>query len=161
SALPHFSDGSRDDLIQRRAIEAFLAHWADPANNPASGAYDGRMVPGDGACLWAWDARPFPAFPARGDVWGDAGNWRRGHWLNGRPGAALLPDVVADICARTEAEVDVAGLSGVVSGYRFDGPVPARRALEPLAAVHGVDAVERDGVIAFEMQDKPAVALDP
>ncbi len=27
SALPHFSDGSRDDLVQRAAIEAFHAHW--------------------------------------------------------------------------------------------------------------------------------------
>jgi hypothetical protein len=30
------------------------------------------------------DARPYPAFPARTDVWSDAGSWRLGHWLNGR-----------------------------------------------------------------------------
>src|SRR5262249_18078066 len=56
SALPHFSDGSRDDLIQRAAIEAFHAHWADADNNPASGFYDGRMIPDDGIVLWTWDA---------------------------------------------------------------------------------------------------------
>jgi hypothetical protein len=72
SALPHFSDGSRDDLIQRRTIEAFLAHWADDANNPLSETPGvGRMVPADGAAAWAWDARPYPAFPARDDVWSD------------------------------------------------------------------------------------------
>ena len=39
---------------------------------------------------WAWDARPFPAFPLDQDVWRDGGNWRLGHWLNGRlDGAAV------------------------------------------------------------------------
>ncbi len=51
SALPHFSSGSRDDLIQRRAIEAFQLHWLDPSKNPASPVYDGRMLPEDGVAL--------------------------------------------------------------------------------------------------------------
>ena len=106
--MPHFSDGSRDDLIQRRAIEAFQLHWLDPSNNPASVVYDGRMLPEDGVALWAWDARPFPAFPARGDAWGDADNWRLGHWLNGRVGLALLSDVTAADTKRTAAQDDCA-----------------------------------------------------
>jgi hypothetical protein len=161
SALPHFSDGSRDDLIQRRAIEAFLAHWTADASNPASTVYDGRMVDDDAVALWAWDARPYPAFPARGDVWGDAANWRLGHWLNGRVAAALLPDVVADICAKAGAGVDVDGVSGIVSGYGFEGPLSARRALEPLTTVHGVDVVEADGVLAFRTQTATPIPLDP
>jgi hypothetical protein len=160
SALPHFSDGSRDDVIQRRAIEAFHAHWADETNNPASGAYAGRMVPADGIGLWAWDARPYPVFPARDDVWGDAENWRLGHWLNGRVGLALLADVVADVCQRTGVECDAGGLTGVVSGYRFDGPVNARSVLEPLMAAYGVDATERDGTIVFRMRGTNAVSVD-
>ena len=160
SALPHFSDGSRDDVIQRRAVEAFHAHWSDEANNPASGLYDGRMVPEDGIGLWAWDARPFPAFPARDDVWGDAENWRLGHWLNGRVGLALLPDVVADVCGRVGLDCDVQGLTGIVSGYRFDGPVSARAVLEPLMLAHGVDATERDGKIVFRMRGADAVDVD-
>jgi hypothetical protein len=160
SALPHYSDGSRDDLIQRRAIEAFLAYWAADANNPVSTAYDGRMIADDGVALWAWDARPYAAFPARDDVWGDAASWRLGHWLNGRVAAALLPDVVGDICAKTDAQADVGGLSGIVSGYGFEGPVSARRALEPLMAMHGIDAVEHDGALAFRMQTATPIALD-
>jgi hypothetical protein len=31
SALPPFSDGTRDEVGQRRALEAVLAHLADPA----------------------------------------------------------------------------------------------------------------------------------
>ncbi len=161
SALPHFSIGSRDDVIQRRMLEAFHAHWTSPANNPASSVYDGRMLPADGACLWAWDARPYPAFPARRDVWADGENWRLGHWLNGRVGLALLPDVIADLCERAEIEdVDSAGLTGIVSGYRVDGPVSAQRAIAPLTRLFGADAVERDGAIVFQHRAATGEAID-
>ena len=56
--LPYFSRGTRDDLIQRRALEAVLAYWAPSvANNPVSGGYSGRMIEAFG--IWTWDARPF------------------------------------------------------------------------------------------------------
>ncbi|HPN04949.1 MAG TPA: glycoside hydrolase/phage tail family protein [Hyphomonadaceae bacterium] len=152
SALPYFSDGSRDDLIQRRAIEAMHAFWSVDGNNPVSGFFDGRMVPDDGVAVWAWDARPYPAFPALSNVWGDADNWRVGHWLNGRTGLALLSDVVADIGVRAGVELDVDELVGIVPGYQFVGPVSARAALESLVAIYEVDATEHDGVIAFRMR---------
>ena len=160
SALPYFSDGSRDDVIQRRAIEAFHAQWADDANNPLSDTYAGRMVPADGAALWAWDARPFPAFPVRDDVWSDAGNWRLGHWLNGRAGAALLAEVVGDVCERAGAVADAGELVGIVSGFSVAGPVTARAVLEPLCRGYGVDATERDGAVVFRMRGDDAVAVD-
>jgi hypothetical protein len=160
SAVPHFSDGSRNDVIQRRAIEVFHAHWSDPDNNPVSVEYAGRMVAEDGIALWAWDARPFPAFPGRGDVWSDADNWRLGHWLNGRAGAAMLSDVVGDVCARAGVGCEVGGLTGVVAGYAFGGPVRARGVLEPLARAYGVDATERDGVVVFRMRGADEVAID-
>jgi len=160
SALPHFSDGSRDDVIQRRAVEAFHAFWGDAANNPASAEYVGRMLPADGVALWAWDARPYPAFPARDDVWSDADNWRLGHWLNGRAGAAMLADVVADVGARAGARVETGELSGIVSGYGVAGPVSARSVLEPLATAHGVDAVEHDGAIHFRMRGEARLTVD-
>jgi hypothetical protein len=161
SALPHFSTGRRDDVIQRRTIETFHAHWSDPDNNPASSAYAGRMLPDDGVALWAWDARPFPAFPLRSDVWGDAANWRLGHWLNGRTGLALLGDVVADVCVRAGVTCDVDALTGVVGGYAFDGPADARSILEPLATAYGFICTERDGQLAFRMPDEGAVELSP
>jgi GTA TIM-barrel-like domain/Putative phage tail protein len=161
SALPHFSDGSRDDVVQRRAIEAFHAHWLDAGNNPESGVFAGRMVAQDGVALWAWDARPFPAFPARADVWSDAGNWRLGHWLNGRAGAAQLADVIADICGRSGVESDASDLTGVVSGYGLAGPVSARAVLEPLVRAFAVDATERNRDIVFRMRGDDQVVLDP
>ena len=60
--------------MQRRAMEAWLAHFAEDANNPVSAVYGGRMV--EGLDAWCWDARPYPDFPARAAVWADAGNWR-------------------------------------------------------------------------------------
>ena len=162
SALPHFSSGARDDVIQRRAIEAFHAFWSDSANNPVSAEYaahGGRMVPDDGVSLWAWDARPFPAFPLRDDVWGDAGNWRLGHWLNGRTGLALLSDVAADVCERAGVACDVSGLTGIVSGYASDGPASARALLDPLATAYGIACTERDGVLVFRMLGESPVPL--
>lgn len=160
SALPHFSNASRDDLIQRSTVEAFHAHW-DEAGNPSSGIYEGRMIPDDGIALWAWDARPYPAFPADEDAWSDGGNWRLGHWLNGRVGLALLQDVVADVCAKTGATADASALTGIVPGYRFDGPTSARSVLEPLMSVYGLDATERDGSIVFRMREAESVDIDP
>ena len=82
SHLPPASTGARDDAVQRAALEAVLAHFDKAGNNPLSAVYGGPML--EAADAWCWDARPYPAFPARGDVWADAGAWRAGHWLNGR-----------------------------------------------------------------------------
>ncbi|HUN12230.1 MAG TPA: glycoside hydrolase TIM-barrel-like domain-containing protein, partial [Rhabdaerophilum sp.] len=54
------------------------------ANNPVSPVYGGRMVDPGFIAPWAYDARPFPAFPLQRSLWADGENWLRGHWLNGR-----------------------------------------------------------------------------
>ncbi len=70
SALPYFSSGARDDLIQRRMLEAVLGAFdpafGDAALNPVSPLYGGRMVTPETIHLWTWDARPYPVFPGRG-----------------------------------------------------------------------------------------------
>ena len=48
------------------------------------------MVDLDRMHVYAWDARPYPAFPADTDAWGDGANWRLGHWLTGRIASAPL-----------------------------------------------------------------------
>ena len=156
SALPPFSNGARDDLIQRRALEAYLSYWVE--NNPSS-EIDSRAMIG-AAFLWCWDARPHPAFPARADVWADGANWRLGHWLNGRAGLSGLGEIVSALCARANVgDVDVSGLRGVVNGYVVDSPASARDALEPLMAAFDVAAAERDGRIVFFHREAPAPAL--
>ena len=49
--------------------------------------------------IWAWDARPFPAFPDLGLLWSDAANWETGHWLNGRLEGAPLDRLVETLAA--------------------------------------------------------------
>jgi hypothetical protein len=149
SALPPFSSGARDDLIQRRVLEAYLRYWdAAGEHNPVSSLTGKPMI--ESMFAWCWDARPYPTFPARGDVWADGAAWRRGHWLNGRAGLSSLGEVVAELCLRADFEdIDVAALLGAVSGYVVDSPSDARAALEPLMAAYDFTAAERNGQIVF------------
>ena len=55
--MPYFSRGWRDDAVQRRFLEAALGYWAEPANNPMSGVYSGRMIITAETAAWTWDAR--------------------------------------------------------------------------------------------------------
>jgi hypothetical protein len=100
--------------------------------------------------LWAWDARPYPAFPAMTHVWSDGPAWRRGHWLSGRAGLSMLGEVVSDLCARAGVDdIDASALVGALSGYVVDAPLDARAALEPLMAAYDFVPTERDGAIVF------------
>jgi hypothetical protein len=146
TALPPFSTGRRDDRMQRRALEATLAHFAQ--NNPMSPVYGGPML--DGADAWCWDARPWPAFPGRADVWADAGGWRTGHWLNGRLSGETR-DLIAAILTRgglNPDAFDVEPFDSEVDGYVIDRPMRTRDALESLLAALGLTAAERDGRVA-------------
>ena len=155
-ALPYFSSGGRSDTAQARFLQAQLDHW-NPAGafyeagaNPVSSEYGGRMVDLSRICLWAWDARPFPAFPIRMDEWADGGNWHRGHWLNGRLSDVQGSDLVAAILAdHGLAGAETGGVGGCVSGYVIDAPTTARAALEPYAALHGVAIHDENGTLVF------------
>ncbi len=156
SALPPFSSGTRDDLVQRRALEALLAHYDDPSANPVSSVYGRPMVTGADMAAWCWDARPFPDFPARSEVWADAPNWRRGHWLNGRAGALPLADVLTAVMQRgglTPGDYDVGGAAGLVAGYVLDRPMSMASAIAPLTVAYPFDLAERGGVIAAVDRD--------
>ncbi|SMC42764.1 glycoside hydrolase/phage tail family protein [Primorskyibacter flagellatus] len=162
SALPHYSDGRRDELIQHQYLRAMQAYWRDPAHNPVSEIYDGPMIDMDRAFVWAWDARPYPWFPANRALWSDGANYLRGHWLNGRSSGRTLASVVAEICERAGLrDYDVSGLHGFVRGYVVPDVAAARGALQPLMLAYGFDAVERNGLLSFVMraQSKP-LSLD-
>jgi hypothetical protein len=155
NALPPFSTGARDDLVQRRALHAILSTFepaagASLADNPAATLYEGRMVEAGCTFLWTFDARPYPQFPLARGVWADGDNWRTGHWLNGRLGGAPLDGLVGALCADYGIDgVDAATLSGAVDGYVLERPMSARAAIEPLARAFGFDAAETAAGIAF------------
>lgn len=152
SRLPPFSSGARDDLVQRRALEALLAWFADPAHAPT---LDGvTMLDPAKMAAWCWDARPFPDFPARTAVWADAANWALGHWLNGRMGAASVEDLIAALMARAGVgDFALEGVGGVVDGYVIDRPMPTTDALAPLGQAFAFDLAERGGQVALVGRD--------
>jgi hypothetical protein len=144
SSLPPFSTGARDDAMQRRALEAVLRWYGAAQNNPVSAVYGGAML--EAADAWCWDARPWPAFPARDDLWADAGAWATGHWLNGRlhgEGTALAQAVLE----RAGFGVEDAGVDASparVDGIVLEGPTVTREGLAPLCEALGLTVVERD-----------------
>ncbi|MEP5154349.1 glycoside hydrolase TIM-barrel-like domain-containing protein [Planktotalea sp.] len=154
SSVPHYSNGQRDELMQMQYLRAMTDYWESKERNPTSIHYDAPMLDMSHAYVWAWDARPYPHFPNRSDLWTDGDNYWTGHWLNGRSTSRSLASVVAEICLRTgEERFDVSGLYGVVRGYQIADVLEARSALQPLMLRYGFDAIEREGVLHFVMRD--------
>lgn len=157
SFAPYHSSGARDDLIQRRYIEALYAYWSGPGVNPVSPVYGEPMLDLTMSRVWTWDARPFPEFPAREDVWTDGANWRTGHWLTGRAGQSPLAQIVAGIAARAGLEaMDVSRLDGVLAGFVIGEPARARDVLDALGTVFGFVIADR----AYGPACLPVRALD-
>ena len=162
SGMPRYSNGRRDDLIQMQYLRAMAQFWSEGANNPMSALYAAPMVDMDHAHVWAWDARPFPAFPTQSDVWSDAENYSRGHWLNGRITNQPLASVVADICESSGVPAsDVSRIEGVVRGFTQAEIGTARSTLQTLMIAYGFDSIERFGALQFRMRDgRVAAVLD-
>jgi hypothetical protein len=162
--LPHFSSGLRDDLIQRRYLEALIAAFdpiagAHDADNPVSPVYGGRMVDVSAIHLWTWDARPYPVFPAAEHIWSDAPNWQTGHWLTGRLGGAPSDALVAAMLDGAGVTgVDTSALREMCEGYVVDRPMTPRAMIEPLAMAYAFDATAADGTLRFIQRGGAPVA---
>nr|MBX2806274.1 glycoside hydrolase/phage tail family protein [Hyphomicrobiales bacterium] len=156
SHAPYYSRGSRDDLIQRRYLRAFLEYY-DPnardfaeTNNPASTAYAGRMVELSRIMLYTWDARPYPAFPALKSIWSDGENWPLGHWLTGRVSDAPLPELIDRLLTDHDfTGYEATQLSGTMAGYVIDRTLSARDAIQPLETAFFFDSYESEGMLRF------------
>jgi len=150
SQRPYFSNGARDDLIQRRYLEGLISYWDDTENNPKASAYNGRMIDTEEMSVWAWDSRPFPDFPARESVWSDGANWQTGHWITGRLALIPLADIVRDLAAQSGLmDVDTSGLNGLIQGYTIERPMSARAAITTLSELYGFSLAERAGKVHF------------
>ncbi|WP_299376690.1 glycoside hydrolase/phage tail family protein [uncultured Tateyamaria sp.] len=160
SSLPKYSNGARDDFIQKQYLRAMHSFWRDSDNNPTSEIYGAPMIDMSKAFVWAWDTRPYPFFPNSVSTWTDGVNYPRGHWINGRTSTRSLASVVGEICDRAGLrDYDTSRLIGTVRGYVIDDVSDARSALQPLMLRYAFDAVERDGVLRFVMRtgERPAV----
>ncbi len=156
NALPYYSAGTRDDLMQARFIKTFrdAFDWTSDGYiadlNPVSIVNGQRMVNIDRMFVYCWDARPYPAFPNELTYWSDGLNWPLGHWLNGRLDSSDLASLVRQILTDYGfAKFNAASLKGTVPGYVIDRVMAARDALQPLELAYFFDSVESGGSIAF------------
>ncbi len=160
SALPYYSNGVRDDAIQRQYLAAHLEYWNTPGpHNPVSEIYGGTMVDTTRMYVWAWDARPWPAWPGLSEVWSDGANHEFGHWLNGRLGGAPVGEIVRAVLEDhgfTDWEMEDIG--HMVTGLTVGSVSSARSVIEPLSAMFAFDAVQSGDRIAFRVRQRRTVA---
>jgi hypothetical protein len=161
SAVPYYSSGQRDDLMQASYVAALDNYWsATGSHNPVSSVYGAPMVNASRIFLWCWDARPYPAFPALADVWSDGANHARGHWLNGRLSSVRLDDLIREVCGSYGLpDVAAVGVNEQIEGFVIDRPMSARDALEGLFAAFALDAVESGGMLRIINRQAPVAAV--
>ena len=141
SGRPYFSSGSPDALMQRQFLRAHHRFWREAANNPPG------MVDTDRIYCWTWDARPFPSFPALGDVWTDGPNHRTGHWLTGRLGGLASDELLHAIAGDHGVVVQAVSSAPLIGGMVVGGPGTAREAMEPVLEITGQQLLAREGVL--------------
>jgi hypothetical protein len=157
SAVPFYSGGQADAQIQSAYVKAVQTYWSG-SQNPISSVYGASMVDASKIFYWAWDARPYPAFPTLTSVWSDGDNYARGHWLNGRIGAVDLSELITRLALRFGfTEIDVSSVEGQIDGYVLDRPISARGALENLLTAFAIDVVETDGKLKFRSRKTVSV----
>lgn len=163
NALPYYSKGQRDDLMQARFLRAFREafDWESGGYveglNPVSTLTGARMVSRDHIFVYCWDARPYPAFPNEITYWSDGTNWPLGHWINGRLDSSGLDDLVRQILSDYDFEdFSQTALNGTVPGYVIDRVMSARDALQPLELAYFFDSIESEGRIVFRHRGQSA-----
>ena len=142
NALPPFSSGRRDDMIQRSLIKAYFDYWTE--HNETSSLYDGDMVDINHLALWCVDARPFPIFPARSDKWQDAPAYFLGHWLMGRGNFSSLKHIFTELADKAGVELLFDNRADrVVDGFAIDSPMSFRDMLEDMAILYGLSLIHQ------------------
>ena len=140
--LPRFSRGSMDIRAQRLCLQAAIAQWKNSS-----------MV--QRLFFWTWDARPYPEWPDRRDLWADGKLWAYGHWLQGKLGISHLGALVALLCARAglkPEQIDVRALNIPVDGIALSDYSSARAAIESLAQAYFFDFVDHGTQLVARMR---------
>ncbi|WP_412506143.1 glycoside hydrolase TIM-barrel-like domain-containing protein [Roseovarius sp. SYSU LYC5161] len=160
SQLPYFSSGAQDEAAQQQAIRALIGYWQE---NMPIGDDGAPMIDLSMCCAWAWDARPFPAFPALDSLWVDASNYHLGHWLNGRGGLTigrLLKAVADGFNVDLTPDADHAS----VSGFVVESVTSYRNAVSEIFDAWAVDlidtGVELRAVARIFQQPSATISVD-
>jgi hypothetical protein len=130
--LPRLSRGSMDLRAQRMAMQATLEQWLGSTMVQ-------RMF------WWTWDARPYPQWPDRRDLWSDGKLWAYGHWLQGKLGVSHAGALVQQLCRRAGLnanQVDVSALNFQMDGIAITEYGSVREVLETLQQAYFFDLVD-------------------
>ncbi|MBT8169869.1 baseplate multidomain protein megatron [Falsiruegeria litorea] len=154
-ALPWFSQGIRDDFMQRQFLRASLEWWRDNG---------GAVVAPDDIQIWCWDARPWPEFPMHKSVWSDVPDWYLGHWLNGRAGAAPAAEAITRRLTQrhglTAGDLELSACYGQADGYPATAPIGFRDYLQPFEIGLGLQSHEADGRLVIESRGAAVTGPD-
>ncbi len=150
--LPRHSRGAVDMRAQRVGLLSALRQWH------GSGMVE-RMF------FWTWDARPYPHWPDRTDVWSDGPLWAHGHWLQGKLGVGHLGALVLDLCRKAglpDGSVDASALNVPVDGFILNEAQSVRQAIESLQAAYFFDLIESGTTLRAQWRrDAPQLTLSP
>jgi hypothetical protein len=149
SFYPRGSRGRIDFLAQRTALDASIDFLNDQK------ALEPNFVVKK--FIWTWDARPFPFFPDLLSIWSDGGNWKTGHWVQGKLGLSSLGQIVADLLKKVGYDstmYDITRLTDIVSGFIITNRQTVRACLEQLSTAYFFDMVESDGILKFIKRGK-------
>lgn len=149
SGLPYHSSGSVDLMAQRIGIEATERRWQQ------SDLVENKF-------LWTWDARPYPVWPDRSDLWNDSKCWYKGHWVQGKLGMVTLAALLTELAYRvglTEEMIDVSDMYEVVEGFIISGPTRIHDIIEKLRNLYLFDVVEKNYKLHFISRRSRKIAL--
>jgi hypothetical protein len=137
--FPVYSNGNVDFFAQRMAIEATEEAFVD------SDFIENKL-------LYCWDARPYPFFPNKIDLWNDCEIWKYGHWLNGKTRISnanvLIYQLFRDAGLDTNI-IDKIEIDEFVDGFVINNSLSVRDALYILQKVYYFDCVEENSKISF------------
>ena len=139
SGLPKHSKGKVDFYAQRVGLLATAIRWKNS-----------DMI--ENQFIWAWDARPYPYWVDKKEVWADADCWHRGHWIQGKLGQSSLREILTDICLKSGMQphqFDVGKITQHITGFYIFHDVTGMNVIEDLSKLYFFDIVESNGVVCF------------
>jgi hypothetical protein len=142
--FPLLSQGKMDIFAQRKGIQATFEFWK---NSPIV----------ERKFLYCWDARPYPYFPTKMDVWADGDHWYYGHWVNGKLGALVFSNMFRLLLVDAGIDLSVLGeikLDEIIDGFVLNNIISVNEVLATLQKSLFFDYYEGDGKLNIVARNK-------
>ncbi|QED23434.1 baseplate megatron protein TIM-barrel domain-containing protein [Candidatus Deianiraea vastatrix] len=139
SGFPHLSQGIVDFKAQNAAILAFEEFWGGKS------FIEQKFI-------WAYDARPYPFFPAFSNLWSDHASWRYGHWLNGKISFNQITNIISDFCEKIgmdEKDFEIENLDEYFDGFVLNQSSTAFNILKMFAEIYDFNIFHLNGKLKF------------